>query len=126
MGTSYKGGSKIYRSIGQNIMVTRQSYSYSNGRFGVSSPSTGNKTRNIVSADNLSTATDFYNKIAFGGIERSYEKGNRKITQMNDGSIIAWRMISSSDKTPVVEINISSSTHTAGIKQQKIHFIKEK
>ena len=48
-----------------------------------------------------------------------------RITQMSDGSVITWRKISSSDGTPVVEINISNSSHTGGIKQQKIHFTEE-
>lgn len=125
MGTGYKGNSKIYRSIGQNVLITANSYKYSNGYFGNNSPSTGNKTRNIASIDNLSTAIDFYNKIAFGGTEKTYDNGNRKITQMSDGAIITWRKISVSDKTPVVEINILGSSHTGEVKHQKIHFVKE-
>ena len=106
-------------------MATSSSYSYNNGRFGEKSPHSGNHTRNISSADNLSTAKDFYNKISYGGIEHTYENGNRRITYMNDGSIITWRKISHSDGTPVVEINIKASTHSAGIKNQKIHFVME-
>lgn len=97
----------------------------SNGYFGDKSPSTGSKTRNITSSDNVSTATDFYNKIALGGTERVYDNGNRRITQMSDGSVVTWRKTSASDGTPVVEINISSSSHTGGVKRQKIHFIRE-
>lgn len=126
MGTSiYKGGTIRYHSIGQNILVASNSYKYSNGYFGDKSPSTGSKTRNIASSDNVSTATDFYNKIALGGTERVYDNGNRKITQMSDGSVVTWRKTSASDGTPVVEINISSSSHTDGVKRQKIHFIRE-
>jgi len=72
MGTGYKGNSKYYRSVGQNIMAASSRYEYHEGRFGVSSPSTGNKTRNIASDDPLATAKDFYDKIAFGGVEKSY------------------------------------------------------
>lgn len=126
LGTSvYKGGTVKYHSIGQNLLITSNSYKYSSGYFGDKSPSTGSKTRNIASSDNIATATDFYNKIALGGTEKIYDNGNRKITQMSDGSIVTWRKISTSDKTPVVEINISNSTHTGGVKKQKIHFIKE-
>lgn len=124
MGTCYKGQSKYYRSIGQNVLITSSKYRYSNGRFGVSSPSTGNKTRNIASSDPLSTAKDFYDKIAFGGLETVYDSGKIKVTRMADGSIITIRPVSSSqDGSPVVEINISGSAHTGGLKQQKIHFI---
>lgn len=126
LGTSiYKGGTVKYHSIGQNILITSNSYKYSNGYFGDNSQSTGNRTRNIASSDNVATATDFYNKIALGGTEKIYDNGNRRITQMSDGSVITWRKTSTSDGTSVVEINISNSTHTGGVKRQKIHFIEE-
>ena len=126
MGTGYKGDSKYYRSIGQNILITSSKYEYNNGRFGKNSPSSGNITRNIESKNPLQTATDFYDKIAFGGIENSYDNDTLKTTQMADGTIVSWRKRSSSDGTPVVEINISNSTHTGGIKKQKIHFTEAK
>lgn len=126
MGTTYKGNTKFYRSIGQNIMITAGSYQYENGRFGVSSPSTGNTTRNIASDDPVSTAKDFYDKIALGGIEQTYNNGNLKVTHMADGTYVTWRLISHSDGTSVVEINIDGSSHTGGIKKQKIHFVEDK
>jgi hypothetical protein len=46
---------------------------------------------------------------------------------MADGSIITMRPVSfSPDGSPVVEINISGSMHTGGLKQQKIHFVEVK
>ena len=127
MGTSYKGNSKYYRSIGQNVVLTSSKYHYENGRFGVNSPSTGNKTRNIVSSDPQATAKDFYDKIAFGGKETIYNGGKLNITHMADGTVITMRTVSSSpDGSPVVEINISSSSHTGGVKEQKIHFVEGK
>ena len=123
MGTYNKGGAKYYRSIGQNVLITSSTYRYENGRFGTNSPSTGNKTRNISSRDPIATAKDFYDKIAFGGIEKSY--GNRKITYMADGTIVTWRKISTSDGSPVVEINITGSYHSGGVKGQKMHFVQE-
>lgn len=125
MGTGFKGGTRTYRSIGQNVLIASNSYKYKDGYFGEKSPSTGSKTRNIVSNDSVLTATDFYNKIALGGTETIYNNGNMRITQTSDGSVITWRKISSSDGTPVVEINISNSSHTGGVKQQKIHFTEE-
>ena len=125
MGTSYKGGSVGYRSISQNIPRTSVKYKYSEGRFGDSSPHTGNHTRNISSSDPLSTAKDFYDLISYGGKEIIYSN-NLKVTSMSDGTKISMREVSSSDGTPVVEVNIKYSNDTSGIKNQKIHFIKEK
>lgn len=124
MGTSYKGDTKYYRSIGQNVMIVSSLYDYNNGRFGVSSPSTGNQTRNIASENPQSTAKDFYDKIALGGIEKSYNDGKMKITKMADGTVVTMRKTSTSDGSPVVEINIKGSSHTGGIKNQKIHFVE--
>lgn len=45
---------------------------------------------------------------------------------MADGTYVTWRLSSSSDGTSVVEINIDSSSHTGGIKTQKIHFMEDK
>lgn len=124
MGT-YKGNTQYYRSIGQNILLTSSKYDYNNGRFGTNSPSTGNQTRNIKSDNPQATAKDFYDTIALGGIEKSYNNGKVKSTKMSDGTVITMRETSSSDGTPVVEINIKGSSHTGGVKNQKIHFVEE-
>ncbi|MCD8026974.1 MAG: hypothetical protein LUF33_08675 [Clostridiales bacterium] len=42
---------------------------------------------------------------------------------MADGAVITKRIVSHSDGSPVVDINIKASSHTGGIKQQKIHFV---
>lgn len=56
-----------------------------------------------------------------------YKGGQLRITHMADGSVVTMRTISSSpDGSPVVEINISGSTHTGGLKEQKIHFVEQK
>ncbi len=125
MGTCYKGNSQYYRSIGQNVLLASSKYHYKKGRFGVNSQSTGQRTRNIASANPLSTARDFYDKIAMGGKETISRNGNLNITRMADRTVITMRTTSHSDGTPVVEINIEKSFHSGGVKQQKIHFISE-
>ena len=124
LGTGYKGNSNIYRSIGQNVLITSNSYNYRGGFFGDNSKHGGKSTRNISSEDNLKTANDFYSKIAYGGIEKVVNN-NLRITRMNDGTVITMRVISHSDGTPVVDVNIKNSTHTGGVKTQKIHFVQE-
>ncbi len=125
MGTAYKGDTKFYRSIGQNIMIASNSYAYHEGYFGSPSPNGNSSIRNISSSDNLKTATDFYDKIALGGTEIVKDGGNVKITTMADGTIITMRTSSHSDGTPAVDINIKYSQRHASVKKQKIHFIME-
>lgn len=72
----------------------------------------------------ISLQQRFYDKIAYGGKE-SIVDGNLRITRMADGSIITMRKVSHSDGTPVVDINIERSTHSGGLRKQKIHFIQE-
>lgn len=121
MGT-YKGGSTRYRSISDNIAALKTSYSYSNGYFGIKGQGRSH-TRNIISSNPISTAMDFYEKAAYGGIEKTYNKG--VYTKLSDGTILSYRKISTSDGTPAVEINIKHSNNSSGLKQQKIHFIME-
>lgn len=124
MGTVFKGNAVFFRSIGQNVLIASSKYKYANGLFGNNSKHGNDRTRNIVASDNVAAAKDFYDKIAFGGKEQIVSS-NMRITRMADGTVITMRIKSSSDGTPVVDINIKSSTHTGGVKGQKIHFVKE-
>ena len=123
MGTGYKGNSVYFRSIGQNVLITSSKYDYSKGYFGENSKHGKDRTRNITAPDNLAAAKDFYDKIAFGGKEQVIDD-NMRITRMADGTVITMRKVSHSDGTPVVDINIKPSTHTGGVKGQKIHFVQ--
>lgn len=125
MGTCFKGGASYYRSIGQNVLIASKSYQYSNGYFGNNSTHGNIHTRNITSEDTISVANDFYKKISYGGVEQVVNS-NLSITRMHDGTVITKRIISHSDGTPVVDINIKGSSHSGGIKQQKIHFVGDK
>lgn len=132
MGTSYKGDSPTFRSIGENVASLKKDYTFSDGYFGKKGESsTNSRVRNIESADPHTTAKEFYDKASYGGIESSiYNKKTEAVigkkTKLADGSIVSWRDVSSSDGSPTVEINIEHSTSNGGVKQQKIHFVKEK
>ncbi|SEQ30423.1 hypothetical protein SAMN02910289_01723 [Lachnospiraceae bacterium RM5] len=123
MGHGYKGDTGHHHSIRENLSSLISSYDYYNGYFGEKGQGR-NFVRNITSADPVKTAQDFYDKAAYGGIERPMANGKGHYTKMKDGAILSYREVSSSDGTPVVEINIKKSTDHGGIKYQKIHFVK--
>lgn len=122
LGTSiYKGGTVKYHSLSDNLDKLTSNYAYSNGYFGDKGQGR-TFTRNISSDSSEKMATEFYDTASYGGIENTYSKG--KYTKLSDGTIMSYREISTSDGTSVVEINIRQSSNSAGVKFQKIHFMK--
>lgn len=122
LGTSvYKGGTVKYHSLSDNLDKLTSNYAYSNGYFGDKGQGR-TFTRNISSDSPEKMATEFYDTASYGGIENTYSKG--KYTKLSDGTVLSYREISSSDGTPVVEINIRKSSNSSGVKSQKIHFVK--
>ena len=125
MGHDYKGDTGHYHTILENIPAAAAKFEYRDGYFGKSSPDGKTKNRNIASDDPVKTAKEFYNAIANGGIEEPMANGKGVVTVLADGTAISYRKVSSSpDRSSVVEINISDSTDTGGVKTQKIHFIQ--
>ena len=122
MGTGYKGGSPTHRSILENLPSLKSEYKYSNGYFF----ETGlgrNYTRENYSKNPLKTAKEFYDKLTYGGIETEFENKKGLKTRMTDGTIASFRETSTSDGSPVVEINIKPSSSHGDLQGQKIHFV---
>ena len=128
MGTGYKGNTDNYHSITDNYATITNNYQITNGLFGQLGNSNTSNIRHITSIDPQQTAKDFYDKIALGGKQKGlyYKDGSLKgyQTKMCDGTIINYRLSSSSDGTPAVDIDIQSSNNHGDIKTQKIHFVK--
>lgn len=123
MGHGFIGDTGHHHTIAENIDNLKKSYSYANGYFGEKGQGR-HFTRNIYSNNPLETAKDFYAKAACGGIAHQMSNHKGEIAKMKDGTIISFRSVTSSVGSPAVEINISSSTDTGGLKRQKIHFAK--
>ncbi len=124
MGVKYVGGSRIYRSIGQNLLIMKNSYGFACGYFGKNHGHSNNSVRTIYSDNPADTAKQFFSRLSYGGVDIS--KDGITMTQTHDGSIITYRVQTSSPGSPAVDINIIQSTHSAGIKKQKIHFAAPK
>ena len=133
------GNSSLYQntyganqSSKNNTLEFKRAFGYDNGLFGVRSlrKDAGNDVRNIVSSTPVRTAKYFYGTLSHGGkeeirpINNRHGKGEMRISTMPDGTVLTYRKYSSSDGSPVVEINIKRSTSSGGVVSQKIHFIK--
>ena len=105
MGHGYKGDTGHHHSITENLGSLTAKYDYSNGYFGEQGKGRS-FVRNISSDDPASTAKDFYDTAAHGGIEGAMDNGKGYVTKMKDGTILSYR-----------------DDH-GDIKYQKIHFVK--
>lgn len=122
---NYKGNTSTYHSISDNIPSMKESYAYNNGYFGKIGKSRVTDIRQIDCSDPIRESKKFYDKLANGGIEEILPNGKGVITSMKDGTVITYRVITSTEGSPAVDINIKRSSDTGGIKKQKIHFEKE-
>lgn len=129
MGTCYKGGADHYHKVTENIGSLATTYKYYDGLFGDRGQGGSSVIRNIASDDPQATAKDFFDRLTYGGIEKTLyykdgtEKGKR--VTMADGSTMNWRKVSSSaDKSPAVDIDIERSNDHGELVTQKIHFTK--
>lgn len=116
----YKGNAPRHYAITENVSSVAKDYLYHDGYFGVRG--NGKQVRIIYSDDPAFTGKDFYDKIAYGGIEKDLENGKGKITKMADGTVITFRPTTKSDDNPGVDINIEYSSNHGKLKKQKIHF----
>lgn len=73
----------------------------------------------------IAAAREFYDKIAYGGIENVIGEDNWT-TKMKDGTYINFRIKTSSEGSPAVQINIKNSSDNAGVRFHKVHFSKPK
>ncbi|MDD3022006.1 MAG: hypothetical protein PHX61_13650 [Alphaproteobacteria bacterium] len=129
MGTGRSGrylntrGSGNGHTITDNLHAVTQKHPLSpSGYFGKEGSRTS--VRRIESKNPQSTAHDFFNKLSNGGKIENLPNGKEQKATMRDGSIIVYRPISSSDGSPAAEIRCLPKN--AGLKEQKIHFTKEK
>lgn len=114
-----RGGSRF----DDNITSLRSKFPInSQGYFG--KPGQGRKrTRNIEAYNPARTAAEFANLASRNSVSAIAIHGKGMVYRLRDGSIVAYRLISSSkDKSPVVELKLKN---VCSIKSQKIHFVKK-
>ena len=86
------------------------------GNFGIQ----GKNVRVMKSEDPLSESASFYDLLGNGGEIKTIPGKAGTITKLDDGSRITYRVITSTEGSPAVEINVKNVN--TFIKNQKIHF----
>ena len=117
------GGTSAPHTFADNLAPLERKYPLSpSGYFGTKGQGRS-FVRHISSGNPIATANDFY-KIATKDFVSEQKYGDKvKVAKMRDGTTVSIREVSSSDGSPAVEIKISSPGR---VKDQKIHFVKEK
>jgi hypothetical protein len=110
-------------SPNNNISSLSNLYDYNsnNGLFG----KRGKNAQIIYSSNQIETSHDFFEKISKGGINSKLTNGKGDRVDFSDGTIITYRVITSTKESPAVDIKVVKRSK-GGISSQKIHFIKEK
>lgn len=120
----YVGRKQQYHTLVQNIGRVAKKYYFSNGYFG--KPGTNSRVRLIYSTNPISAAKEFFNLIGEGGVLDLKTLSGGIISWLKEGTAIIYRKTTKSVDSPAIEIRFQKAKQKDGIKQQKIHFIKEK
>ncbi|MGN1394569.1 MAG: hypothetical protein ACI4V7_11175 [Succinivibrionaceae bacterium] len=123
MGTGFKGGATNYHSFSDNLAKITNKYRLVNGFFGEKGRKFG--VRVIYACNPIEESKKFYEKLAYGGIENNIPGNKGVSTRLSDGTIIVYRVITSTKDSPAVSINIKYSNKKDKVNNQKIHFVKE-
>ncbi len=93
------------------------------GYFGKAGNSTS--VREIQSSDVYATAQDFADRISKGSVfTKNITHG--WVATLADGTRITYRVVTSSEGSPAVDINIEKGIYKGKVKTQKIHFVTDK
>lgn len=126
MGGGFYGGfgstagatTSLSSGIGTNAAAMSISYPITrSGYFGTK----GKNVRVIKSSTPEHSAIDFYTKITKGGRVEPLKNGHGTMTTLEDGTVIVYRPVTSTQGSPAVSIKVFGPSE---IKSQKIHFVK--
>ncbi len=117
------GSSSSPHTFSDNLANLEQKYPLSDsGYFGTQGKGRF-FVRHISSDTPLETANDFYDTATQNSVSERDIGGKGKMATLRDGTTVSLREVSSSDGSPAIEIKIASQGR---VKDQKIHFVKEK
>ncbi len=109
-------------SPNNNIESLKTSFKFNSktGKFG----DKGKNSQIIKATDPVAESLKFFNKISKGGDISKLANGKGDRVDFTDGTTITYRVVTSTPKSPAVDINVK--VYNKGkISSQKIHFIKK-
>ena len=113
---------KNQRGVISNDNVSKMSGKFAPNEYGNFGRPSKN-TRIIECRDPVSESASFYEQIGKGGEMRTIPGREGTVTKLDDGTRITYRVLTSSESSPAVDINVKRAN--TNINGQKIHFIKE-
>ena len=125
-GTS--GRKSFYRNppLSENLAKTAKKYKMTKGGY-FGRKGRGKNVREIVCKNSpYKEAKKFFKRLTQGYVAKPFptKYGNGFKVVTDDNTVIVFRPVTSSPKSPAVDIKISA-TSPAGLKKQKIHFVKK-
>ena len=121
-GFQHTSGAERGRTLLDNLPQTTRDFPLTpDGLFGT--PGYNNGVRHIASADPIATSIRFYGLLVEGG-EVLRQSSTIVVKRMGDDAFVTWRLVSSSDGSPAVDINMSRVVGGV-VRTHKIHFTKE-
>lgn len=126
MGAGFSSATRISCNIKDGLIQAKLTYNYNDGLFFDRSPKRHDDYVRICESDNpIKTSKEFFEILTQNSFSNKQFKDKKIIAKMTDGTVITWREKSSSDGSPVVEINIKRCDSNSGLKNQKIHFTQK-
>ena len=123
-GSGFHGtpGSNATRAFADNLPALTEKFPLHGQHFGEVSDRKNSSARVIHSKNPERTAEEFF-RLATRGGDVLYDSPTRRTVRLKDRTTITYRVISSSDGSPAVDLKISEPSF---IRTRKIHFIKER
>ena len=115
--TALRGGNRFADNV--NALINKFPVD-GRGLFGTKGRGRGN-VRNIASSNPARKAAEFVGIAATQYVSARPIPGKGTVYRMRDGGYVTYRLVSTSDGSPVVELNVNG---IRGVKNQKIHFTK--
>lgn len=124
MGQPNGGG---WSSILRNAEKASAKFGYNEdtGYFGSRLKGKSRDLRTLISDDPIKDARELFRQLSEGGDIVPTDNPHQTLYLLPGGAYVSLRIVTSTEGSPAVEINVKSDKANTKVKSQKIHFIKK-